>query len=181
MCLTIYYVWHKQGMLGYVHMCMFFIKHEWYLMLWDLRLISVQHKFMFWSECLMLCPLHSIGTPCPSGSPTNLQSTHWHFGHEGRPATARHTDTGLFRCKCLWIFNIQQTQTNIIYLYTHITLVMVTITERTARIPNTSVAQKDRHKQHSISPMIREPSPGRDTLYVQGQLLVSDCPCAHLL
>lgn len=60
-------------------------------MLWDLRLISFQQRFMSLSGCLFLCPLHWVGSSCPSGSTADWQGTQWHPGHEGRPAAATHT------------------------------------------------------------------------------------------
>lgn len=64
-----------------------------YLMLWDLRLISFQQRFMSWSGWFFFCPLHWVGSSCPSASTADWQGTQWHPGHEGRPAAATHNKT----------------------------------------------------------------------------------------
>ncbi len=52
-----------------------------YLMLWDLRLISFQQRFMSWSGCLFHCPLHWVGSSAPQDPPLTGRV------HSGIPAT----------------------------------------------------------------------------------------------
>lgn len=61
-------------------------------MLWDLRLISFQQRFMSpaWCELPPLSLLHSVPSSCPSPSTVDWHGTQWHPGHEGRPAAATH-------------------------------------------------------------------------------------------
>lgn len=61
-----------------------------YRMLWDLRLISFQQRFMspVWLEPPPLSLRHSVPSSCPSPSTVDWHGTQWHPGHEGRPAAA---------------------------------------------------------------------------------------------
>lgn len=61
-------------------------------MLWDLRLISFQQRFMSPAWCVLppLSLLHSVPSSCPSPSTVDWHGTQWHPGHEGRPAAATH-------------------------------------------------------------------------------------------
>lgn len=61
-----------------------------YRMLWDLRLISFQQRFMspVWLEPPPLSLRHSVPSSCPSPSTADWHGTQWHPGHEGRPAAA---------------------------------------------------------------------------------------------
>lgn len=63
-----------------------------YRMLWDLRLISFQQRFMspVWCEPPPLSLLHSVPSSCPSPSTADWHGTQWHPGHEGRPAATTH-------------------------------------------------------------------------------------------
>lgn len=62
-----------------------------YRMLWDLRLISFQQRFIspVWCGPPPLNLLHSVPSSCPSLSTVDWHGTQWHPGHEGRPA-AKH-------------------------------------------------------------------------------------------
>lgn len=64
-------------------------------MLWDLRLISFQQRFMSpdWLEPPPLSRRHSVPSSWPSPSTVDWHGTQWHPGHEGRPAAAAHTHT----------------------------------------------------------------------------------------
>lgn len=65
-----------------------------YRMLWDLRLISFQQRFMSPVRC-GLPPLslqHSVPSFCPSPSTVDWHGTQRHPGHEGRPAAETHRE-----------------------------------------------------------------------------------------
>lgn len=64
-----------------------------YRMLWDLRLISFQQRFMspVWCGPPPLSLRHSVPSSCPSPSTVDWHGTQWHPGHEGRPA-AKHRE-----------------------------------------------------------------------------------------
>lgn len=65
-------------------------------MLWDLRLISFQQRFMSppWCEPPPFSLLHSVPSSCPSPSTADWHGTQWHPGHEGRPAARTHKRGG---------------------------------------------------------------------------------------
>lgn len=62
-----------------------------YRMLWDLRLISFQQRFIspVWWELLPLGLRHSVASSGPSPSTVDWHGTHWHPGHEGRRAATQ--------------------------------------------------------------------------------------------
>lgn len=64
-----------------------------YRMLWDLRLISLQQRFIspVWCGPPPLSLRHSVPSSCPSPSAVDWHGTQWHPGHEGRPA-AKHRE-----------------------------------------------------------------------------------------